>query len=624
MDKRALLSAAKGDTLPELVLKNAQIVNVFTEQLEKADVAISGGYIVGIGEYRGQREIDLSGKIIAPGFMDGHLHLESSLIAPCEYERAVLPRGTTAIVADPHEIANVAGSAGIDFMMSMTENLSLRVYYTLSSCVPSSPLEEAGCSLDASALRPYYQNPAVLGLAEVMNSPGVIAGNTDLLNKIQDAEAAGKNVDGHAPGLSGRDLCAYVLAGVRTDHECSGAAEGLEKLRLGQWIMIREGTAAKNLEALLPLCQPPYHNRCLFVTDDRHPEELLREGHMDAIIRKAVSLGVNPVLAIKMCTYNTAQCFGLKDSGAVAPGFRADLAVLGSLDTVDVQQVFIAGRLAAQNGKIIADSIADAVKKEQTAAGILPGAADAPTPADSAPAETCAAASGPLTERNGAKLLAASKAQYPSIWNSFHLSVVRPEQFVIKDLKKRLRIIGLEAHELLTQEIIEDITPEQRENNGIDVARDIVKMAVLERHHHTGHIGLGFVRGYGLKRGAVATSVAHDTHNLIVAGTNHRDMAAAAERVRVLGGGLAVVDRGKVLAELPLPIGGLMSELPLEEAERAIRELKNAAARLGVSADIDPFMTLAFVSLPVIPQLRLNGRGLIDVEQGQTAEVTLD
>ena len=578
MDKRALLSAAKGDTPAELVLKNAQIVNVFTEQLEKADVAISGGYIAGVGEYRGQREIDLSGKIIAPGFMDGHLHLESSLIAPCEYERAVLPRGTTAIMADPHEIANVAGRAGIDFMMSMTKDLTMSVYYTLSSCVPSGPLEEAGCSLDAAALRPYYKDPRVLGLAEVMNVPGVLTADPDLLRKIQDAEEAGKNIDGHAPGLTGSALCAYVLAGVRTDHECSSAAEGLEKLRLGQWIMIREGTAAKNLEALLPLCRPPYHNRCLFVTDDRHPEELLHEGHMDAIIRKAVSLGVDPVLAVKMCTYNTAQCFGLKDRGAVAPGFRADLAVLGSLEKADVHQVYVAGKPAAENGSC------------------------------------CGESRRPLPAR---------KENHPEVWNSFHLDAVRPEQFELKDLKNKLRIIGLQAHELLTEEIIEEITPEQRKNNGIDVSRDIVKMAVLERHHRTGHIGLGFVRGYGLKRGAVATSVAHDSHNLIVAGTNHADMAAAAERVRNLGGGLVVVENEKILAELALPMAGLMSELPLEQADAAIKQLKTAASRLGTSANIDPFMTLAFVSLPVIPKLRLNGRGLIDVEKNQITEPAL-
>ncbi|MDO5297664.1 MAG: adenine deaminase [bacterium] len=583
MNKKALLSAAAGRTLPDLVLKNAQIVNVFTEQLEQADVAITDGYIVGVGRYCGQREIDLSGKIIAPCFMDGHMHLESSLLTPLEYEKAVLPRGTAAVMADPHEIANVAGSKGIDFMMSITKNLDMRVYYTLSPCVPSSPLEEPGCRLDAAALRPYYPNTQILGLAEVMNSAGVVAADPDLLQKIHDAEAAGKNVDGHAPGLSGQELCAYVLAGVRTDHECSSAAEGLEKLRLGLWIMIREGTAAKNLEALLPLCQPPYHNRCLFVTDDRHPEELLREGHMDAIIRQAVSLGADPIRAIKMCTYNTAQCFGLKGCGAVAPGYRADLAVLGSLSQIDVQQVFLAGSLVAKNGEMV---------KSQAS-----------------------------TSANDLRSL---KEQYPTIWHSFHLSPIQPELFAVKELKNKMRLIGLKAHELLTEEIIAEVSPQQRERNGIDVSRDILKTAVLERHHHTGHIGLGFVRGYGLKRGAIATSVAHDSHNIIVIGCSHADMAAAAERVRLLEGGLAVADGGEVIAELALPIGGLMSELPLKQIDAQMTQLKKAATRLGVSPAIDPFMTLSFVSLPVIPQIRLNGRGLIDVQKNQIIDVTFD
>ncbi len=580
MNKHAIISAAKGDSLPDLVLKGATIVNVFTEQLQTADVAVADGFIVGIGSYKGRREIDLSGKILVPGFIDAHMHLESSLITPREYERAVLPRGTTAVIADPHELANVAGTEGIDFLMSASADLMMHVYFTLSSCVPSSPLEEPGHTLNAASLRPYYERSNVVGLAEVMDFPGVISEDADLMQKIADAEACGKNVDGHAPALSGPGLCAYIAAGIATDHECSSAAEAVEKLGLGQWIMIREGTAAKNLEALLPLCKEPYCQRCVFVTDDRHPEDLLHEGHMDAIIRKSVSLGVSPITAIKMCTYNTARCFGLKRYGAIAPGYRADMAVIGSLKDIDVQQVFIGGEHVALNGSLCSET-----KRSQSRCG---------------------------------------REEYPAVWNSFHMSAVTPECFEIKEFKRRLRIIGLVPHELLTEEIIEEITPEQLANNGIDTSKDIIKAAVMERHHHTDHIGIGFLKGYGLKKGAIAASVAHDAHNLITAGTNHIDMAIAAERVRTLGGGMVVAAQGQILAELALPIGGIISDQPLEQVDAAITELKKAASELGVSGDIDPFMTLGFTSLPVIPKLRLNGRGLIDVERMQIVDVTLD
>ncbi len=580
MNKQAIISAAKGDSLPDLVLKGATIVNVFTEQLQTADIAVANGFIAGIGSYKGQREIDLSGKFLVPGFIDAHMHLESSLITPWEYEKAVLPRGTTAVIADPHELANVAGTEGIDFLMSSSADLLMHVYFTLPSCVPASPLDEPGHKLNAADLLPYYERPNVLGLAEVMNAPGVISRDADLMQKIADAEACGKHVDGHAPHLSGPGLSAYIAAGITTDHECSNADEALEKLSLGQWIMIREGTAAKNLESLIPLCQEPYCQRCMFVTDDRHPEELLHEGHMDAIIRKAVSLGVSPITAIKMCTYNTAKCFGLKQYGAIAPGYRADLAVIGSLKDIDVQQVFVGGEQVALRGSL------------------------------------CSEAQRPHTK--------CGREEYPAVWNSFHMSSVKPECFEVKNLKQRLRVIGLVPHELLTEEIIEEITPEQLANNGIDTSKDIIKAAVLERHHHTDHVGIGFLKGYGLKNGAIAASVAHDAHNLITAGTNHTDMAIAAERVRMLGGGLVVAAQGRVLAELALPIGGIISDLPIEQVNDAMTRLKKAAAELGVSNDIDPFMTLSFASLPVIPKLRLNGRGLIDVKRMEIADISLD
>ncbi len=579
MDKKSIIKMASETELPDLVLKNAKIINVFTEQAEQADVAIADGYIVGIGSYCGKKEVDLTGKIISPGFMDGHMHFESSLVTPYEYERAVLPRGTTAVMADPHEIANVAGKAGIDFMLDIAKELSMHAYLLLPSCVPSCPLEESGHCLESESLRPYYTDQQVLGLAEVMNSVGVYSGDEAILRKIEDAEAFGKHVDGHAPGLSGKNLCAYLASGVKTDHECTKAAEALEKLRLGQWIMIREGTAAKNMEALLPLCEPPYYQRCLFVTDDKHSEDLLQEGHMDAVIRKAVSLGVPVIRAIKMCTWNTAQCFGLKGYGAVAPGYHADLVIMDDLEQLAVQQVYINGKLVAENGQMCSFPQHTAWRHWQE--------------------------------------------KYPVLWKSFNLAPVNQEQLILPELKQKLRILCLHPHEILTSEAVEEITAAQREHNGIDALRDIIKIAVLERHHNTGHTGIGYLHGYGLKKGAVATSVAHDAHNLIVVGVNEADMSLAAERVRTLGGGLVVAANGNILAELPLPIGGLMSDLSIEEVDKRMQKLKAETAKLGVFKDLDPFMTLSFASLPVIPKLRLNTRGLINVELNQFVEVTL-
>ena len=573
MDKKQLIEVAAARRKADLVLKNAQVLNVFTEHLERRDVAIAGDRIAGIGLYDGEVEIDLSGKIIVPGFIDGHMHLESSLITPAEYERGALPHGTTAVVADPHEIANVAGTDGLDYMMEIAKSLDLHIFFTLSSCVPAAPLEESGETLEAEDLLPYYEIPAVVGLAEVMNSVGVTAGDEKLLKKIADAEANGRAVDGHAPFLAGKELNAYVAAGVQSDHECTNAAEAIEKMSRGQWIMIREGTAAKNLQSLMPLCEAPYCYRAMFCTDDRHPEDLLCEGHMDAILKKAVAWGADPFKAVRMCTLNTASYFGLSGLGAVAPGYRADLVVLSDLESFRVEQVYIGGRLAAQNGCVMKDR--DYVLPEN-----------------------------------------------PKILRSFHMPPVDPAALMLPGIKDCLRVIRLKKHELLTDELIVDPSDISRAHNGIDVGRDVLKAVVFERHHNTGHVGVGYITGYGLKSGAVATSVAHDSHNLIVIGTNEADIAAAAEAVRQMNGGLVVVDHGEVIESLPLPIAGLMSPLPIEEVNARLNALKKATKARGVSDDIDPFMTLAFVSLPVIPVLRLNGKGLINVNSQQIVEAT--
>lgn len=573
MNLKRIIDVAMGREKADLVLKGASVLNVFTEQLEHKDVAICDGYIAGLGRYDGIEEIDVSGKIITPGFMDSHMHLESTLLTPAQFERGSLPCGTTAIMADPHEIANVAGTDGIDYIMKLCENLSMHIYFNLPSCVPAAPLEESGETLEAEDLKPYYQKKNVLGLAEVMNSVGVCEGDTELLNKISDARECGRIIDGHAPFLGGKDLNAYVATGVRSDHECTDAQEAIDKLARGQWIMIREGTAAKNLNALLRICKPPYCNRAMFCTDDRHPEDLLEEGHLDAIIRKAVNKGVKPAHAIKMCTINPATYFGLRDYGAVAPGYHADLVVLSDFIDFSVEQVYIDGKCVAEKGAVLNDHSAPVPENEK-------------------------------------------------ILHSFHMQKVTVDQLQFSEIKDRQRVIGLKRRELLTDEIIIQPTEHGIENGGIDIDRDILKAAVFERHHNTGHIGIGFITGYGIKRGAIATSVAHDSHNLIVVGCSDEDIAAAAEAVREMGGGLVVVENGRVIETLPLPIAGLMSTLTIEETDKKLKRLKEAAARLGASHDIDPFMTLAFVSLPVIPVMRLNGKGLINVNRQEIVETT--
>lgn len=573
MDLKKLIDVAAGRLEADIVLKGAKVLNVFTEQLEEKDVAICGDRIAGLGIYTGKEEIDLNGKIIVPGFMDSHIHLESTMVTPAQFERASLPHGTTAVMADPHEIANVAGTDGIDYIMKLCEGLDMHIYFNMPSCVPSAPLEESGETLEAQQLRPYYIDDRVLGLAEVMNSIGVTQGDEKLLDKIADARSCNKIIDGHAPFLGGKELNAYSAAGVRSDHECTNACEAIEKIAKGQWIMIREGTAAKNLKALIDICKPPYCNRAMFCTDDRHPEDILSDGHIDAILRKAVYLGADPITAIKMCTFNTASYFKLNERGAVAPGYYADLVVLDDLTDFKANMVFTDGKLAAKKGKVINDHTAPLPRNDK-------------------------------------------------ILHSFHMKQISPDNLKTKEIMHAQRVIGLKKHELLTDEIIIQPTLVGRQNGGIDIKRDILKAAVFERHHNTGHIGIGFVTGYGLKSGAIATSIAHDSHNLIVIGTSDEDIAAAAEAVRKLEGGLVVVKDGKILEALPLPIAGIMSDLSVEEVAEKNNALKRAARELGASEDIDTIMTLAFVSLPVIPKLRLNGKGLIDVIKQEIVEIT--
>lgn len=574
-----IISTAFGREEADLVLKNCKVLNVFTNELEDADVAVTGEYIVGVGSYSGKEEIDLGGAVVCPGLIDGHIHIESSMVSPAEFAKAIVPHGTTAVITDPHEIANVAGAEGINYMLERTQDLPLDVFFMLPSCVPATPMDESGAKLTAKELKPFLKNERVLGLAELMNAFGTVRNDPEIIDKLMATKDAGKIVDGHAPAIAGNELNAYVAAGVKSDHECSTAEEAIEKLKRGQWIMIREGTAAKNLKALLPLFGKKYYSRCMLVTDDKHPGDLITLGHIDYIVREAVKYGENPIYAAKMASFNAAQYFGLKDMGAIAPGYKADFIVVSSLEEFDVKQVYKKGRLVAKDGALI-ENIAVYQKPE---------------------------------------------GAYGKVYHSFHLDDLDAEDFKIREEGRHKRVIGLVDGELLTNELIVpfktfDDEPDNASKDkhfetapGVEIERDIIKLAVIERHRNTGHIGLGYIYGYGLKCGAIAASIAHDSHNLIIAGTNDADLALAGNTVRKNEGGLAIVCDGKVLGELPLPIAGLMCEEEASVVEEKMERLKKLARDMGVSEGIDPFMTLSFTSLPVIPSLRLTTKGLFDV-----------
>lgn len=560
------------------LLKNGTVVNVFTDTLDQADVLIEDGRIIGLGDYASaDADVvqDVSGRYICPGLIDGHMHIESTMLTPAELARAVLPHGTTAVVADPHEIANVCGTDGIDYMLKMSEGLPLSVYVMLPSCVPATPFDESGAVLRAAALEPYYQEPRVLGLAEMMNYPGVLAGDADVLRKIADAERHHRAVDGHAPLLTGHDLNTYIAAGVQSDHECSSLAEARERIAKGQWVMIRQGTAAHNLPALIDLFDEPWSRRCLLVTDDRHPADILREGHIDHMIRMAVQMGKGAVSAIRMASLQAAQCFGLHRVGAVAPGWRADLLVLDELDTFAIRDVYCAGRRVVHNGQMAA----------------IP----APT---------------------------VSQTLLDAVHHSCHTSPLTAADFALDGGTRRCRVIRTVPGELLTEEWITELALGR--NGGVDLERDIVKLAVVERHHNTGHKGIGFVSGLGLQHGAVVSTVSHDSHNIVVIGTNDEDMAFAVNYILSIGGGCAAVRGGKVLAEVPLPVAGLMSEQSAETVAAQDEALRQAICALGAPPQNALLMTTAFIGLPVIPALKLTTRGLVDVTQQKLVPLFAD
>ena len=553
--KQRLVRVALGQEKADLVLKNADYINVFTGEICHGDIAVANGLVVGMDEgYEGLTEVDVSGKIVAPGFIDAHIHLESSLVSPASFARAVVPHGTTTVITDPHEIANVCGTGGIDYMTSATEGLPVDVHFMLPSCVPATPMEESGAALSWRDVNAYFDHPRVLGLAEMMNYPGVLMGDRQTIEKIVVSQAHHKKIDGHAPGLSGKALSAYMSAGVYSDHECDTLENALEKLRKGQFIMIREGTAAQNLEALMPLLTPRYAHRCMFATDDKHPGDLLEKGHIDYIVRKAIRLGADPILTIMVASHYAARYFLLNNKGAIAPGYLADFVVLDGLQTVNVEQVFKRGQLVYENGGEVV-----------------------------------------LTEP------AVDPDIMAGVTGTVHMEPLRPEQLRMADAP----LIGLVPGQIVTKDL--------GFASGVDVAQDIVKMTVCERHHGTGHVASCYVKGYGLRRGATATSVAHDSHNIIACGVKDADVVCAVNRLREMGGGMVVAEDGKIVAELALPIAGLITDRPLAEVNAALERCKTAAVERGTQPGIDPFMTMSFASLPVIPTLRLTTRGVIDV-----------
>ena len=560
LKKQKVIEAASGRKKADLVLKNATFVNVFSNELTTCDIACANGLIVGLGEYDGEVEYDMTGKIVCPGFIDAHIHLESSLVSPKEFVRATLPHGTTTVITDPHEITNVMGTDGIDYMFQATEGLPIDVRFMLPSCVPATPMDESGANLDYRAIDSFYDYPRVQGLAEMMNAYGVIHNDKEVVSKIVAAQAHHKKIDGHAPGLLGKDLDTYIAAGVYSDHECSTIEDALEKLKRGQFIMIREGTAARNLEALAGLLTPQYAERCMFCTDDKHPNDLLEKGHIDYICREAINkYGADPILTVKVACHHAARYFLLNNRGAIAPGYLADFAIIDNFKNFNVEMVFKKGELYYNDGKL-KDFPAPAIEEY-------------------------------LDER---------------AHDTFHVRHLTEEDF--EDVRQR-GVIGMIPGEI--------VTTDNGYADHVDLEKDILKIAVVERHKNTGHIGLGYIQGYGLKSGAVATSISHDSHNIIVVGTNAADMAFAANCIVENHGGIVVVKDGKVLSSVVLEIAGIMSDEPLTKMNEELEAAKDAAFCLGVSRGIDPFMTLSFMALPVIPTLRITTRGVIDVNTQQ-------
>jgi adenine deaminase len=556
-DIASRIEAALGNKPVDLLLRNGNLVNVFAGTIHRADVAVHDGIVVGFGEYEAVETVDLQGRYLAPGFIDGHLHLESSMLSIPEFARNVVPWGTTSVVADPHEIANVLGIDGIQYMLDTSAGTDLKVFLMFPSCVPATPFETSGADLTHKDMEPFRDNPRILGLAEMMNYPGVLFEDPEILAKIKVFQ--GKVLDGHAPGLSGKELCAYVAAGIRSDHECTSLAEAVEKLRTGMAIMIREGSAAKNLDTLFPLLQEHDSRNCFFVTDDLEPSDILQKGHINSLVKTAIHKGLEPIRAIQMATINPATYFRLRGLGAVLPGYSADLLVLDDLQKVTVDRVYVKGRLVASEGKMVVS--------EPTATAV-------------------------------------------EVRPSMDVDWTKAADLSIKAEGTRVNIMGVVPGQIFTKRIVDD-APIVDGSVVADPSRDILKIAVIERHRGSGSHSVALIRGFGLKSGAISGSVAHDSHNIIVIGTNDADMLAAAHETARMGGGMTVIEGGKVLAALPLPIAGLMSDRPIAEVAHNLEALDKAAHGLGCTLE-NPFATLSFMALTPIPELKITDQGLFD------------
>lgn len=570
-----LIRAASGKIRPDLCLKNGRVVNVLSGEIERADILVHKGYIAAVGSRlpstsfgtgRGaRRSIDLKGSFVAPGFIDGHVHIESSMMSVSEFARAVSSRGVTSVITDAHEIANVLGIDGIKYMLESAKYQPLSVFFMLPSCVPATKMETAGARLSGFDLYPFLKEKWVVGLGEVMNFPGVILADEDLLDKMKIA--AGKRIDGHAPGLSGASLAAYIASGITSDHESTTLDEAREKLRRGMYVMVREGTSEKNLASLIPLVNEKNYSRFFFVSDDRHPHDLVKEGSIDHLIRKAVSSGLDPITAIRMATINTAEYFRLPRIGAVAPGYQADITVFDKLKDIRPKLVIRRGEIVGAGGKFVG-------RKVKIAAGLR---------------------------------------------GSVNVRWLDEKDFAVPAGGRRVKVIEVVPHQIITRKK----TARAKVVGGMavsDTAADVLKMVVVERHRASGAVGKGFVKGFGLKKGAIAQSVAHDSHNIIAVGADDKSIFSACVEIVKMGGGLCVADGSDILARMPLPIAGLMTDEPLEAVVASLEKLLRAGRKLGCKLD-DPFMTLSFLALPVIPELKLTDKGLVDVGKMKITEL---